>query len=347
MTIHSSERSAWSKRIEVMEGLGDFIEISERLLQETKYKEQNNGFEVSEMFQHEASIKLETERITSVGILPWLNQRIPIADEDDKSRGTMRIVWLNRIVGTNPWECETSKSNQELLLERLELKRARQLVPDGGIICLPGEYRRSKKQSFALSTTAHFVLVWTHNLVTNSTEVIWSGDDEYVPSPRIRNVLESQKALARHPMFMAFVAAIFISQCTQDAIESIRIEINRVENRTRHSPFRPLTRPIAVGSYASLSAMMSASATRLAGTETDSRTLRGILDSLSGYQWPQGVERPEWAEKIIQEVVECVAILKQRLKAQENKLRYLSRRADIQLNAVGHISDCFTAQLGF
>lgn len=79
------------------------------------------------------------------------------------------------------------------------------------------------------------------------------------------------------------------------------------------------------------------------GTETDSATLRRILDSLSGYQWLQGVERPEWAEKIVKEVDGCVEILKERLMAQENKLIYLSRRADIQLNAVSYISDCFTA----
>lgn len=326
-----------------MEGLGDFLEKSDRLWQETKYNEQSDGFEVSELFQDEALTKLETGRITNGEILPWLDQRIPIADGDNKSHGTMRIVWLNRTVGPTPWEHEISKSNYELLLERLDLKEARQLVPDGGIICLPAEYRHSKKQSFALSTTAHFILVWTHNLVTNSTEVIWSGDDEYLPSPKTRNILECQKRLARHPMFMAFVAAMVISQNIQDAIESLRIEINQVENRTRHSPFHPSTRPIAAGSYASLSAMMSASATHSAGTETDSATLRRILDSLSGYQWLQGVERPEWAEKIVKEVDGCVEILKERLKAQENKLSYLSRRADIQLNAVSYISDCFTA----
>lgn len=326
-----------------MEELGDFLESSDGLWRGTKYNEQNDGFEVSEIFQDGASTKLETAKIANVDILPWLSQRISIAS-DSKSQGTTitRIVWLKRTVGTHPWECEISKRNYELILEHLELKEVRQLVPDGNIICLPAGYRHSNMQSFALSTTAHFVLVWTHNLRTNSTEVIWLGDDEYVPSPKIRNVLGCQKRLARHPMFMAFVAAIIISQYIQDAIESVRIEINRVENRTKHSSFHPSTRPVAAGSYASLSALMSASATHLIGIETESATLREILNSLLRFQWPQNIERPNWAEKIIQEVDICVEILKQRLKAQEHKIRFLSRRADIQLNSVSYISNYLT-----
>ena len=331
-----------------MEELGDFLGLSDRLWQETEYNEQSDGLEVSEILQDKALTDVETGKIANADIAPWLSQDISIAG-DNKSRGTTvtRIVWLMRNVGTSPWQCVISKSNHDLILERLGLKRARQLVPDGNIICLPAGHRHSDEQSFALSTTARFVLVWTYNLRTSTTDVIWSCDNEYAPPPKIRDILVCQKRLARHPMFMAFVAAIFISQHIQDAIESTRIDINQVENRTKHNPFHPSNRPMAEGSYASLSAMMSASATHLAGTETDSATLCEILDSLSGYQWPQSIERPEWTDKIVQEVDSCTGILKQRLKAQKHKTHFLSRRADIQLNAVSHISDCFIALIGF
>jgi len=279
--------------------------------------------------------------------VPWLNQRSIVADNNSKSFGGMRIVWANLDIGNYPWKCGIRKSNQELILELLELKRARQLVPDGGIICLPTKSRHnSKKQSFALSTTAHCVLVWTHNLVTNRTEAIWWGDDESVPSSSLKSVLGYQRKLVSHPMFMALVAAIVIYQATQDAVESIRDTINQVENRTKHSPFNPSLRSTAAGSYASLSAVISGSATHLAGKEMESSTLREILDSIMSYQWPEGIERPEWAEKVIEEVNDCVKILRQRLKAQELKLRYLSHRTNIQLTAVGPPSIFLTSILG-
>ena len=331
-----------------MDGLSDFFGKSDLVHHyETQYNEQCDGFETSEIILHEALIKLETRRIADVDVVPWLNQRGAVGESDNKSCGIMRTVWINRDVNLYPWTCEISKSNQELILERFEVKRARQLVPDGGFICLPAEDRRHlNKQSFALSTTAHFVLAWTYNLTTNRTEALWWADNEYALSRRILNVLEYQKSLVRHPMFMVLVAAIIISQSSQDAIELNRDKINRVEHRTQHSHFHPSKRPIAAGSYASLSAMMSGSATHLAGIETTSGTLREILDALSEYQWPQDVEPPEWAGKVVKEVDECVKVLRQRLKAQELRIRYLSRRADVQLTAVGHLSDCLTARLG-
>ncbi|KAL9633644.1 MAG: hypothetical protein Q9164_004579 [Protoblastenia rupestris] len=251
-------------------------------------------------------MKLETRRIADVDIVSWLDQRGAVGDSDKKSCGIMRMVWVNRDVNLYPWKCEISKRNQELVLERFEVKRARQLVPDGGFICLPAEDRQA----------------------------LWWGDNDYALSPRILNVLKYQTNLVGHPMFMALVAAIIILQSSQDAIELNRDKINRVEHRTQHSHFHSSKRPIAAGSYASLSAMMSGSATHLAGIETTSGTLREILDALSEYQWPQDVERPEWAGKVVKEVDECVKVLRQRLKAQELKIRYLSRRADVQLTAL-------------
>ena len=85
--------------------------------------------------------------------------------------------------------------------------------------------------------------------------------------------------------------------------------------------------------------MISGQITSLATVERDNTILRQVLDSLPEYQWPHGVERPEWLGKIVQEVDECVRVLVQRLKGQEIQTHYLLRRAEIQLTAVSHTFD--------
>lgn len=213
-------------------------------------------------------------------------------------------------------------------------------MPYRSFICLlAGDRQPSKKQTFALCISAGFLLACTHNVTTNRTEAIKREDDIYDPAPRIRNVLESQKRLRRHPVFIAFVTATITSQYIQDALQSTREGINQVENRTRHRPFGS-TRT-ATGSYASLSAMTSGQATSLATIERDSTIFWQTLGFLLEYHWLHTVERPGWVGKAVQEVDECVKILVQRLKDQEIRIRYSLRRAGNQLTAVSHTSNNF------
>ena len=159
-----------------------------------------------------------------------------------------------------------------------------------------------------------------------------------IPISATQKIMEHRRKLVRHPMFIAFVVAICISQSIRASIEAIREKVNQVENRTQHCHSSLLSYSVAAGSYASLSAMMSGNSTSLSLLEGRSQTLHVILDTISEYRWPQDVEKPSWTEAAEKEIDECVTILKKRLRGQEDRFRYLSRRTDIQLNAVSYLS---------
>ena len=144
-------------------------------------------------------------------------------------------------------------------------------------------------------------------------------------------------------MFLALIAAVVMSQYFQDELKIIREKVNQVESRTKHSPFSETRR--AMGSYSLLSATMSAQTTSLATLERDSATLRQLLEALADYQWPQDIQKPEWADKVVAECTNCVKILLQRLKAQGLQNRYLEQRAKIQLTAVSAIPS-FSIRIG-
>ena len=326
--------------------MGELLERSDRdVYGDNPYSEENDGIEISEIFQHEELATLETRMIANADIVPWLNQNPNAANGNNKGRRTMRIVLIPHEFQDLAWQYKIVKSNYELIVERFELKRARQLMPHEGIICLPAEYRRDPiKESFALNSEGrNLQVMWTYDLITNSTEVMCFADPKYIPLLLVRDVLESQKRLARHPMFMVFVCAIIQSYLILRALPFISFEITKVENRTRHSPGERLSFDIAAGSYASLSAVMSGWSLELAYWETQIALLREILDALPRYQSPQGAAQPEWAQQIVKEIDECAVILRQRSEDQGRWLRFLSRRADIQLTAVGHNSNLSAA----
>ena len=331
-----------------MEGLGDFLIKSHlETYGERRYSEQREGIKISEIYQHENSAKLETRKIANAEVIPWLDQNLVVGDGSNKSEGTMRIVWLTLKTDTHPWQSNIEKGIHFFMIERFDLKRAYQLAPKGGgVTCLPADYRsHSGKQSFALNTIwGDLDIMWTYDLMTYCTKVIWMSDSRNkYPTAFARIAIEYQKRLVKHPMFMAFVTAIYLQHEIEGWIQNYYRDIVRVEQRTRHSPPTSPTYKVAEGSYASLSAAMSGTSTSIAGLEVDNAIVRELLNSLLEYRWPQGVEQPDWAQKVIKKVNECVVILAQRNEAQKRLLHYLSRRADIQLTAVGHKPHCSIA----
>lgn len=306
------------------------------------YNEKIDGFKTFEIYAQEGLAKLRNRRISDHDVVSWLNRSDVI---HGSKCDIVRMILVRRQANSTcqPWESEISKKNIDLILEYFDLKKSNQLIADGSIIYLPLEDRHgSNKQHSILALFGHTgVLTWTYDLMTARTDVLWYGNDPLFPFSVVGPVLESQKNLARHPMFMALVAALCISQATQSMIEPICEKINQVENRTQHSPANLLRGNIAEGNYAALSAMMSGCATRLAAFKGRMQNLDDIFQSISDYRWPQRIQRPGWAETVDNELDECVSILKQLKKGQEQRICYLSQRADIQLTAVSYFSDSY------
>ena len=302
-----------------------------------KYNEKIDGFETFEIYKQEGLTKLRNRRISDDDVVSWLARSNAI---DDNRNDIMRMITVRRkVISTcHPWEDEISKKNLDLVLEYFDLKQSYQLVADGSIICLPLEDRHDlKKRHFVLALFGHTgTLIWTYDYTTSRTDVLWCGNDPLFPFSVVGSVLDSQKKLARHPMFMSLVAALCISQITQSMIEPICDKINQVENRTQHCPANLLSRTIAEGDYAALSAMMSGCATRLSAFKGRFENLDDIFQSISEYKWPQCIGRPDWAETVDNKLDKCVPFLKNLTKGLEQRTRYLAQRADIQLTAVSH-----------
>ncbi|KAL8828996.1 MAG: hypothetical protein Q9191_002276 [Dirinaria sp. TL-2023a] len=318
-----------------MEGLANILETNRHFVYgEPKYNEQSEGIEISEIFHREESATLETRTIINADIVSWLSQPPAAANLASKGYGTTRIVWLHHNMTIPPLQYEINKSSYEFITERFELKRVRQLMASGNLICLPAQHQ-SGKESLALSILgASFETMWTYDWMTYSTEVIILVDYTRILLTPLRIVLESQKRLARHPMFMAFVFAISLLSTVDAELANLHRDFVQVENRTRHTPLSHSQLPAAVGSYATLSAMMSGCSAYAVSMEDHSAQLREILSCLSKYQWPQDVEQPEWAQTMVKEVNECVEVMRLRHEAQARSLHDSSRRADIQLTAL-------------
>lgn len=324
-----------------MDGLGKLLEILEP--RKVKYNEQCDGLEVSEIISQGNSIKYQSRRIPNGDVVPWLNQRETIGDgkKSDHDGEIIRVVWVPFKV-TILTEFDINEESLNLILKDFEVKKMFSLVADGTIISWPikdyGEVRN--KQCFALGIFGYCgVLIWTHDLTTSQTKAVWCGSDsEMLPFALIRQVLEHLKDLARHPMFMALVAVTSISQVARAMIETIRDQINEVENRTRHCPPGLLRCRNIVGSYTCMSATMSGCATRLVYFQTQIQLSREIFDEILGYIWPHGVERPQGAEKVAREIDDCISLLQKRLEGKERRIRYLSQRANAQLTAVSNLT---------
>lgn len=302
-----------------------------------KYDEKVDGFEALEMYAHEGLTKVRTMKISDDDAVSWLDRSEVV---DDNNADFLRLVWIKR--GSkrliDPWETEITKENEDLVLKHFDLKNTHRIAADGSLICLPVEDQQElNRQHFAVAMFGYTcTLIWTHHLRTSRTDAVLYDNNSLLQLSSIIPVLESQKRLARHPMFLAFVIALFFSQWTQIMVGPISDKINQVENRTQHCPATLLSGNSAEGDYAALSAMMSGCATRLACVGGRLQNLEDILDSITGYTWPQIIEQPEWAETIAKAVNECVSVMKRTIKGQEQRVRYLTHRADIQLNAVSH-----------
>ena len=330
-----------------MDSLSELVELIDP--PNIKYNEQVDGFEASEIVSHGDSVSLQNRRVSNNEVVPWLKGEGIHGSNDAHNDEICRMVWVRRKSkpSMDLFEDEISKKNFDLLLEDFELKKTYPLLADGAIVCVPvrDQNDRCHKQCFALGISGrNGVLIWAHDLTTNRTKAVWCGGHQFIPFSLVRPVLEQQKHLARHPMFMALVAVICVALSIGVQIEPVCNKINQAENRTQHCPESLRAQPSTAAGYTSLSALMSESALRLASLQKRSQLAHDLFDSILGYRWPDGVERPEGADRVVREINEQVLILKKRLVGQDRRIHFLSQRANIQLTAVSSVFFSFCLQ---
>lgn len=302
---------------------------------------QTSDDEVSDLLLFEQSLKVENKKISNADLVPWLDG-FATSDDRDGILAVTRVVWSYHNPTATPETFHISEDNMQYLFNRFELRRTRCLVPLG-FSYQGGKLSPTKKQSFALRYTGDLRLAWQYDFMTNRTEAIFQGGAYW--SRCLQECIQSQQRLALHPLFLGFVSVLAVLGDVIGGLDMATSAIHSVECRTRHSHF--LTGQIATGNYASLSAKMSGQAQNLANGENLCALMLQNLDWLSDFRWPQELEKPSWLDRVVEELDECSRSVRNLLKGQEPRRRFLSERVNIQLTAVNYASYRLPSQVSF
>ena len=321
----------------IMEGMCHYFGASDSFMQGLKYNDNFGDVEIVEFLEEEhTAIYQRAYNVLDLESPPWL-PRCHVNDHGHvEKRCILRLACVKVTVRDRKAKCSISRRQDEQLMEWFGLRSARQLVTEGALICMPDQkkFASSRRQSFVLSSNKHFELSWTYDFTMNCTEAIWRGDEKWFQPPELIEALDYQRACMKHPMYLALAIATNISNYIHDITEDFHFRIYRVENRTRYSKYELVKASEAPGSYSILSKLMSDFLSRLAFCQAQSELLEEIIESIFNFQWPQNVVKPEWVLEVFNEVSDCIMVLRQRNKAHSMKIRYLSRRAKNQQNAV-------------
>lgn len=118
-------------------------------------------------------------------------------------------------------------------------------------------------------------MVWRYDYNTGRTDAVCRGSLEQISG--IGALLDYQKTLASHPMFLAITASILMGQRVEQELQSESIIIGQVEARTRHHAWSYGKEEQLQGSYAELSARMSGSENGVAHLRRSAKLLRETL----------------------------------------------------------------------
>ena len=315
-----------------MDALSEYLEESDPDLGKAEYIEKHDGFDVSEIYQENGTPYFDTKHIDDSMAAWWLDGLGEVNDSIDRKSRHLAIIWIRGNVSVWPWNVEIKRETENLILGRLQLRQARQIIPvSGGLVRL---LENSKsRHSFALYMFERFILVWTHDTSTGRTVAVCWNDEIWFPRSDFQNVIEKQATLVKHPMYVGYCAAISMTRQHECDIERNRNSIIGVEARTSHNTFYK-NWTAAEGSLAALSAEMSGCTQYLACTDKELDIMREVLDLVIDDEWTASRGQVESSHGAFRNLKRCALVLRQRLQAQKREIRYVTRRAEVQLTAV-------------
>lgn len=246
----------------------------------------------------------------------------------------VRLPWLEA-PSTHP---HIAKSSLDLILERFCLQSTYKYM----FTSLEGSafFPRGKKEdgySFAIFLSS-FQLAWRYNTTTGRTEALCRVSKQ--ADGILKALLSHQKAFAPHPMFLALIGSITISQVAEEAESIHSTVICKVEARTRNRGWE-FDDPIE-GSYSFLSEKMSGCETFLAHIKRSTVLLRETFRSMRVFLHQQHIEGNPEFEVANRDIKECIEFLTGRLATLEASIDFQSKRAQIQITAVSQLT-CLSA----
>ena len=302
------------------------------------FSEKPDELEVIEIRPSHSSYELHSTPILDANLGLWLNKN---SLDETEAPALLRLVWVPKLRNL---QFDTRKSSIDAVLKNFELEEAYRYSFTFPAIFAPIPARQTEHSNtlaFSLGVDADFGGAWKHDVTSGRTEGVFWGHDWV--HERMWHIMNKTEEWARHPLFLALVASIMLGNRADQVSNAQDFKINAVENRTRYHGFLNTGAESAEGDYTSLSQRMSGCAGTLALVERNHRIITEFLDDISLCSKRYDVSDDPSLTKIRLEMEDCVETLKRKLKMQKIRLDLQSRRLEIQLTAVSHIS--FTTQI--
>lgn len=325
-----------------MEGLCKFYKDRGRDYLSRSYDESRDNISVSDIWlcPKRMSFDMRSSSVSSEHIGDWLDSMNTqkSAARDDADYLVLSVICIAYRTDSFPWLSRIRKTDLELVLKKFQIGKAYQYCHTGlaGMAASPKhECEQGDLRTYSIFNSNMFSLAWSHDSTTHVSQGSCFAD-EWITSS-MHSVLESQRNMAIHPMFLAAVIGLTVTLGFDQRLESDGVAIMEVERRTGYHAWPGMPSETAQGNYAVLSVRMSGVASQLAETKRTTKVLHEVIGFISQYS-TQNANDYAGTDLILQKsevaMKECLAILKSRLAMQEIQIDFLLHRSQIQLTAV-------------
>jgi hypothetical protein len=261
----------------------------------------------------------------------------------------MRLVWLpmftrdnaaRRDWGLRPWLLAVRQGHLNCVLAAFKIRLAFEYSftnHTGYTILREGIGTNNRSTSFCIFRRNTFVVAWAQDTQSKITKAVITARPHR--RTRLEEVMDHQRNLAAHPLFLALVVAMWEGTYVEDCLIDSDTEITQIENRTGYHPWAMDDGyETAEGDYSSLSAKTSGASTSLAVLRMNIKFLRGLLAWIG--------EMNKTFSQQGDTLLDCIAMIGARLDQQEMLVGFLQDRANNQMTVLFNLITSQDARTG-
>lgn len=300
------------------------------------------------------SVTVQDRHVSRADLDTWLEQRTKATNQGVKIL-VMRLVWVR--VDPTLKQSNLSQSTRDILLDAFGVRLAFNYFQSfiTGIVALPEETKK-RRQAYAFSYAPKLAAIWSSDqhpppyrcsILTQG--IIFVREPEHTPkmedrvSKTLRETLASgwDSNLIQNAMFPAYLLALLLGVQIDFTQQGITKKVQSLESRTGYHDFATRQEEAATGLKQDLSAQASGWATKLASVRRKSRTIEELLGMIRERLAMEEEKirngscelEPKWLEGL-DLFRHQVGVLKYRHDMQALDTQYMTKRVEIQIQAV-------------
>ncbi|KAH8171344.1 hypothetical protein LIA77_08111 [Sarocladium implicatum] len=303
------------------------------------------------------SVTVQDRHVSRADLESWLAETTKKTNQGVKVL-VMRLVWVR--VDPDRKQGNVSQLTRDILLNAFGLKLAFNYFQSfiTGIVALPKDTKK-RRQAYAFGYAPKLAAIWssTHNAPPHRCNTLTQGlvfvrEPEHTPkmedrvSRTLRDTLASDwdPSLLQNPMFPAYLIALLLGVQIDFTQQGITKKVQSLESRTGYHDFATRQEDAATGLKQELSAQASGWATKLASVRRKSRTIEELLGMIEARLTIEEEEmkkggcdvEEQWLEGI-NLLRHQVGVLKYRHDMQALDTQYMTKRVEIQIQALFHM----------